>query len=122
MTMKFLTDENIAASVVHALRDAGFDVKDVKEEQLYGVSDKEVLQLASREDRVIITHDKDFANILSFSRISHKGIILLRLQDQRSSNVGAVLLRVLRSGLSKKIQNNLLVVSEENITIHRQIL
>ena len=30
--MKFLTDENIAASVVQSLKKQGFDVKDVKEQ------------------------------------------------------------------------------------------
>ncbi len=119
--MKFLTDENVATSVVRALREAGFDVKDIKEEQLHGVSDNDVLRLASREDRIIITHDKDFANVLSFFRMKHKGIILLRLQNQHSSNVSQVLLHVLQSKLAKKIQNNLVIISDTKVTIHHQV-
>ncbi len=46
--MKFLTDENIATSVVRGLRKKGFDIKDVKEEKLYGSSDKELLQIACK--------------------------------------------------------------------------
>jgi len=33
--MKFLTDENIAISVTHAIKELGFDVKDIKEAKLY---------------------------------------------------------------------------------------
>ena len=32
--MKFLTDENIASSVLKSLRNENFDVKDIKEERL----------------------------------------------------------------------------------------
>lgn len=43
MVIRFLTDENISSSLVKSLRKNGFDVKDIKEEKLYGISDKEVL-------------------------------------------------------------------------------
>ena len=38
--MKFLTDENIAKTVVNTLRKAGYDVKDIKESRLFGSPDK----------------------------------------------------------------------------------
>ena len=118
--MKFLTDENIATSVVYALRHAGFDVKDIKEEKLFGVSDKEILQLASKENRIIITHDKDFAQILSSAKISHKGVILLRLKNQNPTNVAQILLKTLQSQVAHKIPNNLSVLSEAQTVIHQQ--
>ncbi len=43
MPLKFLADENIAKSLVRALRQNGYDVKDIKEEKLFGISDKEVI-------------------------------------------------------------------------------
>ena len=64
MKLKFLVDENIAGSVVNALRKSGYDVKDVKEEKLYGLSDSKILEMANEGDRIIITHDKDFMNLL----------------------------------------------------------
>ena len=38
----------------------------LKEEGLFGISDKEVLALAFKENRAVITHDKDFANLLKY--------------------------------------------------------
>ena len=91
--MKFLTDENIAVNVLQSLRTAGHDVKDIKEEKLYGVSDHIILELANKENRILVTHDKDFA---CFTQ-KHKGIILLRFQNQSPSIVSKTLLQLLRS-------------------------
>jgi len=51
--IKFLTDENIAYAVIFALRDKGYDVKDIKEEKLFGISDEEVIKLANKKKRVL---------------------------------------------------------------------
>ena len=115
--MKFLTDENVATSVLYALRKGGFQVKDVKEENMQGATDKEILRLAFRENRIIITHDKDFANVAS-SNILHKGIILLRFRNQNPRNVVETLTKVLQSYIEEKIQDNLTVISETQVVIH----
>jgi predicted nuclease of predicted toxin-antitoxin system len=46
--MKFLTDENVANTVVRTIRSIGFDVKDIKEEKLFGISDKKIIEIAKR--------------------------------------------------------------------------
>ncbi len=117
--MKFLTDENIAKSVVNSLRKAGFNVKDIKEENFQGTSDKDILNLADNENRVIITHDKDFGNILYSTKIQHKGIILIRLKNQSPANTTKILLNILNSDIKDKINNNLTIISENQIIIHK---
>ncbi len=112
--MRFIVDENVAISVVNALRNAGHDVKDVKEEKLYGISDKELLVLATKEKRIIITHDKDFLNMES-----GVGIILLRLKNQNPRNVIDLIIKVLNSKMQSKITNNVIVVSESQIVIYK---
>ncbi|MBI2056832.1 DUF5615 family PIN-like protein [Candidatus Pacearchaeota archaeon] len=80
--MKFLADENIASSVVQELRNQGFDVKDVKEGDLRGATDRTLIRIADKEERIIITHDKNFGNVLIQPTIKHKGIIMVRCQNQ----------------------------------------
>ena len=46
MALKFLTDENISPSLVRTLRNKKYDVKDIKEEKLFGTSDTEILKFA----------------------------------------------------------------------------
>ncbi|MDO8582328.1 MAG: DUF5615 family PIN-like protein, partial [bacterium] len=58
--MFFLADENIASSVIRALRQAGHSVFDVKEEGRFGLADNAIVALAVRQQSIILTHDKDF--------------------------------------------------------------
>jgi predicted nuclease of predicted toxin-antitoxin system len=57
--MKFLADENIPTLAVALLRKQGHDVKDIKAEKLHGLPDAKVLALAVRENRILITLDKE---------------------------------------------------------------
>ncbi|WP_161626583.1 DUF5615 family PIN-like protein [Desulfatiglans anilini] len=42
------------------MRDQGLDVLDVKEERWYGKEDQEILDMALRGHRFVLTHDSDF--------------------------------------------------------------
>ncbi len=116
--MKFLTDENVATSVYTALIEEGFNVKDIKEGSLHGSSDKEILKLANKEKRIIITHDKDFANVFN-QKIKHNGIILLRFRLQLPKIVITTLLNLLKSEIKNKLENNVTILSEDKIKIHK---
>jgi len=76
--LSYLADENIHPSIVAFLRTEGYAVKDVKEENLNGSSDKFLLDLANNENRIILTHDSDFGTIVFTQQIDFKGIIYLR--------------------------------------------
>ena len=80
--IRFLSDENISPSLVKAIRKKDFDVKDIKEEKKFGIGDDEVLKIANNENRIVISHDKDFANLINNRFLPHKGVILLRFIDQ----------------------------------------
>jgi predicted nuclease of predicted toxin-antitoxin system len=73
-----LTDENIHADVVKHLRTLGFDVKDVREEQLHGATDKQLLEIAYLENRVIVTHDSDFGTFIFTENTNFHGITYFR--------------------------------------------
>ena len=118
--MKFLTDENVDVRVVSGLKKAGYDVKDIKKEGMQGAKDKDILALAIKEKRILITHDKDFEDHTSFSNIKHEGIILLRFKNQSPNNVLKILLSALDSKTTDKIPKNLTVLSESEIIIHKK--
>ena len=117
--MKFLTDENIAISVVNFLRAKGFDVKDIKEEKLFGLADRKILELAINEERVVLTHDKDFVKIARNIVKKNSGIILIRCKNQNPDNVKTILIRVLESEVERKIRGNLVIISDEQTTVYR---
>ena len=115
--MKFLTDENIATSVAKFLRSQHHDVKDVKEEKLFGANDMELLGISVKENRIILTHDKDFANISHNRHIGHSGILILRLFDQSPTNVVEKLKRLFKEIPEKKLSTSVIIIREDYIEI-----
>ncbi len=77
-SIKFLTDENIQPTVIEFLKSQSFDTVDVFSLQLNSKSDKEILLLAKQLDRVILTHDADFGQIIFYEKITFKGLIYLQ--------------------------------------------
>lgn len=55
---KLLTDENIDNEVLIFLRDEDFDVFDIKEERLFSISDRNILEFAYQNQRVVISQDR----------------------------------------------------------------
>ena len=117
--MKFLADENIASSVVKELHNRGFDVKDIKEDNLRGATDRTLIRIADKEERIIITHDKNFSNVLIQPNIKHKGVIMIKCQYYL--NVVEILLKFLNSKLREKCKNSVVILSEEKTIIYKNL-
>jgi predicted nuclease of predicted toxin-antitoxin system len=77
--IKLLADENIPPAVNSYLKEKGFDVKAVQEFAASGSSDSTVIGLAKQEERVLLTFDKHFTNILLYPPHTYSGIIRIRL-------------------------------------------
>lgn len=75
----FLSDENIPPKVVEFLRNKGYKVKDVREENLNGISDDALINLAKKEGFILITFDKHFGNILLYPPKEYHGIIRINI-------------------------------------------
>jgi len=60
VTVRFLADEDLKASIIQGLRvrEPAVDVLDVKRSELRGTKDPALLELAAEQGRVLITHDR----------------------------------------------------------------
>jgi predicted nuclease of predicted toxin-antitoxin system len=77
--MRFLADENFPRSAEAALEAAGHDIVWVRL-AMPGASDAEVLAIAERENRVLLTFDKDFGELAARSVFPRGcGVILFRI-------------------------------------------
>lgn len=81
VTLRFLIDEDVPRSTTRVLRDAGFDVLNVHEAGLQGKSDDLVFEFAQSENRLLITCDMGFSNILKFPPSENQGILVVRVPD-----------------------------------------
>jgi predicted nuclease of predicted toxin-antitoxin system len=79
--MKFIADVNIEKNIVDELRNMSYDVKWIAEVDPY-LEDTEILNIAHREDRILITNDKDFGEIVFRQKLLSSGILLLRVKGQ----------------------------------------
>ncbi len=75
--MKFLLDVCAESSPLReALRELGHDVFSARE-NCPQVSDEALLALAKEEERVLITEDKDFGELVFFRGFAHPSIVRL---------------------------------------------
>lgn len=79
--MQFLADVNIERRIVLHLRSAGYDVLWIPEYDCR-MTDTALLDRAVQEQRIVITNDKDFGNLIFLQRKAAVGVILFRIDDQ----------------------------------------
>ena len=118
--MKFLCDENLPASLALKLRDAGLDAVDVREQGLAGSTDDQVLDLARKEDRIVVTMDvRRFGNLLATPPASTPGLVVVRMLELP---VGAVCRRVIEFLLHadpEKVERSLTILEPSSVR-HRR--
>jgi len=78
--MKILADENLARDLVAWLRASGYDVL-YAAEAAPGESDLAWAARAEVDERVLLTSDKDFGELVFRDGLSSYGVVLLRLDD-----------------------------------------
>lgn len=95
--MKFLADENLPADVVAAFSESGHDILWVRREAP-GITDPEVLAWAAREERLLLTFDKDFGELAFRSGLPlASGVILFRVAAPRGLEAARALVEIVAS-------------------------
>jgi predicted nuclease of predicted toxin-antitoxin system len=97
------------------VREQGHDVFSVYE-QARGLDDLTVIKKAFTENRILITNDKDFGSLIFREHHPHKGVILLRLENERSVNKITALERVLQNYMDR-LEDHFVVVTETKVRI-----
>jgi predicted nuclease of predicted toxin-antitoxin system len=84
VSLRFLVDEDVPRSTARVLRDAGFDAVDVRDVGLRGKSDQLVFDYAQRENRLLISCDLGFSNIVNFPPSMSRGLVVVRIPDSET--------------------------------------
>jgi predicted nuclease of predicted toxin-antitoxin system len=72
--VRFLADENFPRTGLAALRERGYDVFSIAESDP-GLSDELVAAICDREERILLTFDKDFGELVS-GAVCRLGLLL----------------------------------------------
>jgi predicted nuclease of predicted toxin-antitoxin system len=111
--MRFLVDECTGPKVAAWLRDEGHEVFSVFDEAR-GIEDDEIIQKSYGENWILITNDKDFGEKVYRERCLHRGIIFMRLDDERATNKIQVLRRLLEL-YADRFTDQFVVVTETQV-------
>jgi len=113
--MKLLADECCDVSLVAALRKDKHDVL-YATESLRGATDSDLLTLAFAEQRILITEDKDFGELVYRFQMPTHGIILLRFDVSHASLKIPRLLKLLKQQ-ANRISGNFIVLDPDKVRI-----
>ncbi|HUQ72009.1 MAG TPA: DUF5615 family PIN-like protein [Planctomycetaceae bacterium] len=111
--MRFLVDECTGPHVARHLAALGHDVYSVYD-SARGSSDTEVLARANAEQRILITSDRDFGEAVFRRGEPHCGIVLLRLEVERTAGKIDVIDRLL-SQWAAELPGRFVVASEARV-------
>ncbi|MCD6521336.1 DUF5615 family PIN-like protein [Candidatus Calescamantes bacterium] len=113
--MKLLADENIPLEICEKLCQEGIDVKSITLTRK-GAKDKEIIALAEKEERIILTFDKDFGELVFRKGKKVKGIILLRFPPCSNDFIFNKIKNLLNMK-EIEIEGKFLVVEEERVRV-----
>lgn len=104
---RFLVDVGVGKKVEEYLCQQCYNVKAVRDIDAT-MDDDKIIKLAQNENRIIITMDKDFGELVYNQGLSHCGILLLRIKDADSKQKVKVI-TIIMENHQDKLKNNFCV-------------
>ena len=111
--IKFIADVNIEKVLVDFLREQGFDVLWIPDYNCH-MKDDELLNLANKENRILITNDTDFGEFVFLQKKLTMGIVLIRVKGQEVNKKLRSLSKLIKF-YPNKIENHFVVISDRRI-------
>jgi len=115
-----VADESVDFRVITHLRNAGFSVYAIAE-QMRSLSDKDVLLIATTNDALLITEDKDFGELVFRMKLEHSGILLIRVLELPIADKFSLIARTIANNL-EKLKGVFAVLSDNKLRIKQQEL
>jgi len=112
--MKFLANENYPFPSIKILRAHGYDVKCIAEEN-FGITDVEVLDIAKNDDRIILTLDKDYGELIFRYKVNTPpAVVFYRYKGTDPEFAGTVLIDILNDP-DISLTNVFTVIEQNNV-------
>ncbi len=118
--MKFLIDQKRSPRLAALLRERGHDAVHTIELGLERAEDIDLLLLAEREERIVVSGDTDFGTLLAVSGRTSPSVILFRSRTALTADQHAELILSHLDDLAQDLVDGaVVVVSDERIRIRR---
>ncbi|MDE2217308.1 MAG: DUF5615 family PIN-like protein [Planctomycetota bacterium] len=113
---KFLIDESTGKKLGYLLTSSKHDVVFVSDWKS-GAPDSEVIKKAYEDNRVIITDDKDFGELIFRLKMKSKGVILIRTSTTNANFRFNLLIKLFKA---VDVRNKFIVVRDEAVKIGKK--
>ncbi|HEV7222893.1 MAG TPA: DUF5615 family PIN-like protein [Pirellulales bacterium] len=117
--MRFLGDMGVSMRVIEWLRAAGHDAVHLREEGLQRLPNGDIFQKGFAEQRIVLTFDLDFGEILAGSAGQQVSVVLFRLRDTRTEHVIERLQAVLEQSSAELLAGAIIIVEEGRFRIRK---
>jgi len=117
--MKVLLDMPVSSLLLSVLDTYGHEGVHAHQIGQDRASDRELLEIARREGRIVITADLDFPRLLALSSAEGPGLILFRGGNYSDTEMCELLERVLQEVVPDVLENSICVVDKRRIRITR---
>jgi len=118
--MKFLLDMPLSPHIAAWLNDRGHDAVHASTIGLGRASDRELLERAVSEGRIVITADTDFPQLMALSRATLPGIILFRGGNYTSKEIQELLKQGLEAAPEDLFARSICTIDRKRIR-HRPL-
>jgi len=116
--MRFLLDANLPRSLAARLEERGHEVVDIRDIAPPGIEDEEIFRIAQEQNRVIITQDLGFGDILRYPLGTHAGIVVIRLRNVRPKALVEIVSRAVEA-LPDDFAGSLAIVEPGRVRLRR---
>ena len=113
--MKFLIDMPVTPDAVPHLRAAGHDAIHAVDLGLARSPDRQVLDVARREERIVLPADLDYPRLLALHQADGPGVVLFRGGTYSDTEMLALLDRVPAQAAALDLRHSIVVVDRRRI-------
>lgn len=117
--MRLLLDQGLPRSSAEILRNKGWDIQHTGEIGMSRATDRQILEYARDEQRIVITLDSDFHTMLAVENLDSPSVVRIRQEGLRGPEL-AELVEQIRSRIGQQLENGAMAtITEKAIRIRK---
>ena len=118
--MRFLLDQNLSPLLVEILARLGHEAVHVRQLGMSRASDAEIMATARDDNRVVVSGDTDFGELLARTNAASPSLVLFRRQGQRrAAELAALLDANLQAVVADLDAGAVVVIDADRVRIRR---
>lgn len=118
--MKLLLDQGLPRSSAEILRNKGWNIQHTGEIGMSRATDRQILEYARDEQRIVITLDSDFHTILAVENLNSPSVVRIRQEGLRGPEL-AELVEKIWSRIGQQLENGAMATITEKAMRIRKI-